>query len=160
MTDIECNDCGHVRETTEDYPTLVCCNQCGSGDVEYVDETGRLHDPLTFEEYQERSKETAQGYANVENLPTSQAEKMSALFLATAVNGEAGELGEKVKKAVRENEGSYLNDAEAEIGDVLWYLAQLAELLDTTLGEIAEENLSKLSDRQERDVITGEGDSR
>jgi len=36
MTDIECNDCGHVRETTEEHPTLVACVECGSPNIEYV----------------------------------------------------------------------------------------------------------------------------
>lgn len=35
-TDIKCEDCGHVRETTEPNPTLVNCNQCGSHDLRYV----------------------------------------------------------------------------------------------------------------------------
>lgn len=36
MTDIRCNDCGHVRETTEPYPTLANCEACGSSDVDYA----------------------------------------------------------------------------------------------------------------------------
>lgn len=35
MTDIVCNDCGHVRETTEEYPTMVVCRNCESYDLEY-----------------------------------------------------------------------------------------------------------------------------
>jgi len=42
MTDIQCNDCGHVRQTTEPNPTLVSCESCGSYDVEYTNETGEL----------------------------------------------------------------------------------------------------------------------
>lgn len=38
MTDIECKDCGHIRETTEEYPTLVACAQCGSPRLEYYED--------------------------------------------------------------------------------------------------------------------------
>jgi NTP pyrophosphatase (non-canonical NTP hydrolase) len=115
---------------------------------------------MNFNEYQELSKETAQGYAE----PTVAAGKgdynHKLLFLALALNGEAGEAAEKVKKAVREADSDYLDDAEKELGDILWYVAQLASLLDADLDDIAEQNLDKLLDRQERGKITGEGDDR
>jgi len=60
----------------------------------------------------------------------------------------------------READGDYLDDAEKELGDILWYVAQLASLLDADLDDIAEQNLDKLLDRQERGKITGEGDDR
>jgi NTP pyrophosphatase (non-canonical NTP hydrolase) len=114
---------------------------------------------MDFNEYQMLSKETAQGPADPD--VGSKAEKQYAVqFLALAVNGEAGELGEKVKKYAREDDDAYLEDAKAEIGDVLWYLSQLASLLDEDLSSIAEDNLEKLQDREERDKITGEGDHR
>lgn len=34
-TAIVCDDCGHVRQTTEEYPTLVSCQSCGSHKVRY-----------------------------------------------------------------------------------------------------------------------------
>lgn len=34
-TDLVCNSCGHVRETTEENPTIVACEECGSYDLEY-----------------------------------------------------------------------------------------------------------------------------
>ena len=36
MTDIKCTDCGHIRETTERYPTLVACRECGSLNLDYT----------------------------------------------------------------------------------------------------------------------------
>lgn len=36
-TAIECEDCGHVRETTEENPTLVSCKSCGSWKLRYLD---------------------------------------------------------------------------------------------------------------------------
>lgn len=35
-TAIECEDCGHLRQTTERYPTLVNCEECGSYNLRYV----------------------------------------------------------------------------------------------------------------------------
>jgi NTP pyrophosphatase (non-canonical NTP hydrolase) len=51
-------------------------------------------------------------------------------------------------------------DLRLELGDVLWYLAQLATELDLDLAEIAEANLAKLASRAARNVIAGSGDRR
>ncbi|HWX87432.1 MAG TPA: MazG nucleotide pyrophosphohydrolase domain-containing protein, partial [Solirubrobacteraceae bacterium] len=47
-----------------------------------------------------------------------------------------------------------------ELGDVLWYVAQLASELDLSLEEIAKQNLEKLFSRQARGVLSGSGDDR
>ena len=47
-----------------------------------------------------------------------------------------------------------------ELGDVLWYVAQLATELDLDLDEIAARNLEKLLSRQRRGVLSGSGDDR
>ena len=55
------------------------------------------------------------------------------------------------------------NDRQAlkkELGDVLWYLAQICTELDLSLSEVAEANLTKLFDRLERGAIRGDGDQR
>ena len=48
----------------------------------------------------------------------------------------------------------------AEVGDVLWYLAMIADLLEVRLADVATMNIAKLSDRAKRNVIQGEGDNR
>lgn len=77
---------------------------------------------------------------------------------------EAGELAGKVKKIFRDHNGQISEaDREAlkyELGDVLWYLAQIATELDIPLQEVAESNLEKLFSRLERGKIKGEGDYR
>lgn len=77
---------------------------------------------------------------------------------------EAGELAGKVKKIFRDKNGVIdASDRDAlkyELGDVLWYLAQIATELDLTLEEVAEANLVKLFDRLERGRIRGDGDNR
>src|SRR5664279_3922950 len=77
---------------------------------------------------------------------------------------EAGELAGKVKKIFRDKEGVISEeDRQAlkyELGDVLWYMAQIATELDLDLQEVAEANIEKLFSRLERGKIKGEGDYR
>lgn len=77
---------------------------------------------------------------------------------------EAGELTGKIKKIFRDKAGVITaEDREAlkyELGDVLWYLAQIATELDLSLNDVANANLAKLFDRLERGKIKGEGDYR
>ena len=77
---------------------------------------------------------------------------------------EAGELAGKVKKIFRDK-GGEISDADREalkyeLGDVLWYMAQIATELGISLQDVAEANLVKLFDRLERGKIRGEGDYR
>jgi NTP pyrophosphatase (non-canonical NTP hydrolase) len=85
-------------------------------------------------------------------------------YPALGLCGEAGEVAEKVKKTLRDD-GGVLSDERRdalarELGDVLWYLSQLATEAGLDLEEIAAENLDKLLSRQERGVLRGSGDDR
>ncbi len=68
------------------------------------------------------------------------------------------------KKAIRDDAGAITGERRAalgkELGDVLWYLAQLASELELDLDEIARTNLEKLLSRQRRGVLSGSGDDR
>ena len=94
-----------------------------------------------------------------------------------ALGEEVGEVMGKIAKFGRKNNMSVeeviidiknkypdameLREAvKKEMGDVLWQWSVLAYVLGLAPSEIAEENLSKLSDRQERNVLNGEGDNR
>jgi NTP pyrophosphatase (non-canonical NTP hydrolase) len=77
---------------------------------------------------------------------------------------EAGELAGKVKKIFRDK-GGQINEADrealkGELGDVLWYLAQICTELDLSLADVAGGNIEKLFSRLERGKISGEGDNR
>jgi len=78
--------------------------------------------------------------------------------------GEAGEVADKVKKVLRDNNGNFTETIKEEIikelGDVLWYIAALANDLEYTLDEVANINLDKLISRRERNKLHGEGDNR
>ena len=86
------------------------------------------------------------------------------IYPALKLNGEAGEVAEKVGKVLRDNEGVFTDEIKLEIakeiGDVLWYCAALAKDLGFDLNTIAEMNIAKLLDRQKRGVIQGSGDNR
>lgn len=89
----------------------------------------------------------------------------AAIFYCTlGLCGESGEVAEKVKKVLRDKGGNFnpstTDDIKLELGDVLWYLAQLATELGLTLQEVAEANLQKLQSRQQRGKLGGSGDER
>ena len=82
------------------------------------------------------------------------------IYTALGLTGEAGEVAEKIKKHLRDG-GDLPYDAIAkELGDVLWYVANLAHEIGFSLSEIAQMNLDKLLSRKERGVIGGSGDNR
>jgi NTP pyrophosphatase (non-canonical NTP hydrolase) len=85
-------------------------------------------------------------------------------YPALGLAGEAGEVAEHAKKAIRDDAGNVSDERRAamskELGDVLWYVAQLATELGLDLNEIAAQNLEKLLSRQQRGVLSGSGDDR
>lgn len=107
-------------------------------------------------EYQERTERTAiyPNDGHVAGVPAG------VIYTASGVAGEAGEISDKLKKAMREDEEEYLAAMESELGDLLWYVARLADELGLDLDAVAAANLEKLRDRQQRDTLTGAGDDR
>ncbi len=107
-----------------------------------------------FETYQRESRKTW----NV--IPMNH----SIVYPTMGMVNEAGEVAGKVKKIFRDRGGKISEaDREAlkqELGDVLWYLAQICTELDLSLQEVAEANLVKLFSRLERGQIQGDGDQR
>ena len=90
------------------------------------------------------------------------------LYTALGLTSEAGEVAGKVKKILRDSDfietgkvpDERVMKLESEIGDVLWYLAQLSTELGLDLGLIAERNLNKLEARQTAGTLRGDGDER
>jgi NTP pyrophosphatase (non-canonical NTP hydrolase) len=110
---------------------------------------------MTLDEYQKEALVTAVFSDN---------ELKDLAHWVLGVTGEAGEIAEKVKKIIRDNDGHLDDGAKVElakeIGDVLWYLAVLAKHLGVSFEEIGKMNIAKLRSRQARGVISGSGDNR
>ncbi|HEX7609530.1 MAG TPA: nucleoside triphosphate pyrophosphohydrolase family protein [Solirubrobacteraceae bacterium] len=85
-------------------------------------------------------------------------------YPALGLAGEAGEVAEHAKKAIRDDGGAVTGERREamakELGDVLWYVAQIASELGLELDDVAQANLDKLLSRQRRGVLSGSGDER
>ena len=109
---------------------------------------------MNFTDYQTKARGTAK-YPLIGH---------GVIYPTLGLANEAGEVAGKIKKIFRDKDG-VIGEAErealkAELGDVLWYIAQVATELDLSLDEIAEHNIDKLLDRQARGKIQGDGDNR
>ena len=86
------------------------------------------------------------------------------LYPVLGLAGESGELLNKIKKIYRDSGGVYTHeDRNAvidELGDILWYVSEVATQLGIELSIVAERNLLKLASRKQRGVISGSGDNR
>ena len=109
---------------------------------------------LTFNEYQKKSRKTAI-YPNTGK---------NFIYPALGLAGETGEVIEKIKRIIRDKNGivdkEIKEGIEKELGDVLWYIAQLCTELGLSMEDIARKNLEKLTLREKRGTIRGEGDNR
>lgn len=109
---------------------------------------------MQFDEYQKKAGETAL-YPNVGN---------NIVYPTLGLVGEAGEIANKVKKIYRDAGGVLTEekkeDLKKELGDVIWYLAQVSSELGLDLNDIAELNIARLKDRKDRGVLHGDGDNR
>ena len=109
---------------------------------------------MNFNDYQTKSRKTAK-YPAIGH---------SVIYPTLGLVNESGEVAGKIKKVFRDKGGEINEETrealKAELGDVLWYLAQVATELNLSLDEIAEYNIAKLYDRLERGKIKGDGDNR
>ena len=123
--------------------------------------------PVTMDHYQHLASGTAI-YPGVGWYTSNEAESdfermLPLLYLGLKLSGEAGEVSEKIGKALRDgvtDEKEWSRMLGKELGDVLWYVSQIARELGYTLSMVAEENLNKLSDRAIRGTLSGSGDDR
>lgn len=109
---------------------------------------------MDFNDYQTKSRATAK-YPIIGH---------GVIYPTLGLVNEAGEVAGKIKKVFRDKDGEISEETrealKAELGDVLWYIAQVATELDLALDDIAESNIAKLYDRLERGKIKGDGDNR
>lgn len=111
---------------------------------------------MDFNEYQQTANKTATYSKNDQ--------EYKLMYLSLGLAGETGEVIEKIKKIIR-NDGAVVSEEKKhllvhELGDVLWYLSQMAKELDVSFDDVAAANLQKLADRAARGAIKSEGDTR
>jgi len=109
---------------------------------------------MDFIEYQKKSRKTAIYPGAGKNY----------IYPTLGLAGEAGEVAEKIKKAIRDDGGKISDETKdavkKELGDVLWYVSQVAAELDLLLDDVAKSNIEKLSSRMKRGKLKGSGDNR
>ena len=109
---------------------------------------------MTFDDYQAKALRTAR----------PKDAKDEFIHLVLGLVGESGEIAEKVKKLVRDHDTDLskfdVDDLKKELGDVLWYVAVLANYFDISFDEVASANIEKLASRNARGVLSGSGDNR
>ncbi len=90
--------------------------------------------------------------------------KDELFHLLLGLCGESGEIAEKMKKIIRDQNSDFskldTEDIKKELGDVLWHIAALARYFNLQLDDIATANIEKLASRKARGVIGGSGDNR
>ena len=142
-----------MNKKYDDGSDHECCSKCGlcidCGDCALY---GCGKNKLTLNEYQEIARTTA----------TYRIDDV-IIYPALGLASEAGEVAGKVKKVLRDSNGDFTMHKKAiakELGDVLWYVATLAEDIGYTLEEVAQMNVDKLQSMKDRNKIHGSGDER
>jgi len=112
---------------------------------------------MNFNDYQDKTEDTAQypDFAIVQQQYEHSHDFQffpvyTFLYPALGLSGETGEVLEIIKKIVRDRRIVTEEDRkkiEGELGDVLWYIAQLAERFNLRLDDVAKNNLKKLEER-------------
>jgi len=96
---------------------------------------------MTFDEYQKEAEKTGI-YPDSGN---------NYMYLVLGLVGEAGEVANIVKKIVRDDNGlityETIQKVKDELGDVLWYIANVAKEFKLSMESIAEYNLEKVKSR-------------
>ena len=105
---------------------------------------------MTFNEFQEEAQKTA-----------VYPQRNALEYLSNGIGGEVGELQGHIAKFYRADMGEFPRELVLkELGDIIWFVSELARLLGVSLGDVAIGNLQKLKSRQERGVLQGNGDNR
>ncbi|EAD0751283.1 TPA: nucleoside triphosphate pyrophosphohydrolase family protein [Listeria monocytogenes] len=115
-----------------------------------------VNNEMTLNEYQRKSMRT--------NIAHGEGDTMGLLNYALGTAGEAGEVADIIKKHAFHGHELNRQDLISELGDVMWYVSQLAVILGISLEEIAKNNVTKLEARypngfSEKDSINRKEDA-
>ncbi len=109
---------------------------------------------IEFNEYQKKAWETAIYPNKGKNL----------IYLMLSLGGESGEVLEKMKKIIRDDNYEIISEKKEElkkeIGDVFWYFASISTELGLELEDVIKTNLIKLVSRNKREMFHGSVDNR
>ncbi|MGC8730279.1 MAG: nucleoside triphosphate pyrophosphohydrolase family protein [Candidatus Micrarchaeia archaeon] len=106
---------------------------------------------MNLSEYQEKAHSTAIYPSELDG---------AYFYPAIGLAGEVGELLNKIKKIARDNASLNKEDVKLELGDILWYLSELAGSFGISMDNVAEANLEKLARRKSNGTLRGSGDQR
>lgn len=120
---------------------------------------------MKFDAYQAKAKTTDLGIGNMGEVMAKKSLNVPEfLDKVLGLVGESGEFADKTKKIMRDKLGRFSEEERIELlkelGDVLWYVAEVSLYLDMPLSELAKMNLDKLASRKKRGKIEGAGDNR
>lgn len=122
---------------------------------------------MDFHEYQKKTQDTAvypKFIATPINMEGMVIFNASWFYPLIGLNGEVGEVSEKLKKVIRDKKGFISDETKhvlmVELGDVLWYISQLCTELNILLDDVAKFNLDKLQSRKMLGTLHGSGDDR
>lgn len=145
----------------------VTCGNCQRVDGKVV-RTPRNFGPQRctgLDQYQDLTSSTAIYPGSEMPAAARDARAARALpYLLVKLASEAGEVGDAWAKHQRDGDGEMNDELRKamvkELGDVMWYVAQIALVLGHSLSWVAQRNLAKLASRKERGVLGGSGDNR
>lgn len=104
---------------------------------------------MDFKKYQEEAAKTA-----------IYPKDLAMEYLVLGLCSESGEVAGIAKKVIRDYTLYDIDAVKKELGDVLWYVAQICSEFGISLEDCATKNLEKLNDRQKRNKLKGSGDNR
>lgn len=108
---------------------------------------------MTFNEYKNEAIKTAIYPQNYK-----------IIYPTLGMCGECGEVAEKIKKVIRDKQGIFdadkTKEIEKELGDVLWYIANICNDLNIDFDNVAQNNINKINARVQNNTLHGNGDNR
>lgn len=123
--------------------------------------------PLNFTSYQKMAHTTALYLDGVKKenpqLGSNILDMLAISYVGLGL-GEAGEVQNKLKKIIRDKNGIITDevkiDIKKELGDILWYVAEMSTILGLDMTDVAQANINKLFKRKDEGKLQGSGDNR